>query len=655
MASTKYTSKLLEQFKANKIENDNDDQEGEYEQQSEISNEYWDDLDDPKVGLQLFLLLIILIQHAGNNLMSNIGKSLKKKITNIQQKVQTTGIGSNADLNVSQIGGTAGSLFSSPAKFGVNLESQIQAQLQQQINTLQEQVKKVKVERDNLDIILRKERIEKARMEQKIKKMENAHDIEKRNLKAKVKHKAKEKYNFRLNELQKKFKQEIQTLIEQFNDSRTQLIKRDFLIKKLLGIIALQEQQNIQFRSELCITEHPRWKIIPSFEIISIIDLSKLIHLIMEKYHGSTMISYCRPEQDEEKLEKVREQKTMAQSFTIPTQSYLGLLIQGAEGALLDKPSANLQSTFGQKSLNDDARVLNVKIDRLKKKIDQQDERFEKQNEEFQQLEEMFNDHLNKYETAVNTQTILEQKIRDLENNQSEKINSLIEGYKAREELILKEKDYLKDELFRYKNDTKKELDLKEVLVERQKHYIDLLRKELVFAKNIIKNPNLFQKAFEDMNFDQVEFYQNDLRPIDRMYKSKLQPHSSNRHQDMLDRNNSLNRSHQQNPSTNRIIQSAFNMPPINQANQRKVMTKRNMLGIYTAQGSPQNRQNERVIRNLKDFTTGIKILQESTLNEDIVGFQSQTSKGASPFTHHDISVFLSKQQLGEKSNQMND
>jgi len=44
--------------------------------------------------------------------------------------------------------------------------------------------------------------------------MENAHDIEKRNLKAKVKHKAKEKYNFRLNELQKKFKQEIQALIE---------------------------------------------------------------------------------------------------------------------------------------------------------------------------------------------------------------------------------------------------------------------------------------------------------------------------------------------------------------------------------------------------------------------------------------------------------
>lgn len=75
--------------------------------------------------------------------------------------------------------------------------------------------------------------------------MENAHDIEKRNLKTKVKNKAKEKYNFRLNELQRKFKLEIETLIKQFNDSRTNLIKRDFLIKKMLSMLALQEQQNV--------------------------------------------------------------------------------------------------------------------------------------------------------------------------------------------------------------------------------------------------------------------------------------------------------------------------------------------------------------------------------------------------------------------------
>jgi hypothetical protein len=39
--------------------------------------------------------------------------------------------------------------------------------------------------------------------------MENAHEIEKRNLKTKVKTKAKEKFELRLNELQKRFKLEI--------------------------------------------------------------------------------------------------------------------------------------------------------------------------------------------------------------------------------------------------------------------------------------------------------------------------------------------------------------------------------------------------------------------------------------------------------------
>ncbi len=70
-----------------------------------------------------------------------------------------------------------------------------------------------------------------------MKKMENAHEIEKRNIKTKVKTQAKEKYNFRLEELQKKFKKEIEGLINQYNESRGMQIKKDYLVKKLLAII----------------------------------------------------------------------------------------------------------------------------------------------------------------------------------------------------------------------------------------------------------------------------------------------------------------------------------------------------------------------------------------------------------------------------------
>ena len=69
------------------------------------------------------------------------------------------------------------------------------------------------------------------------------------------------------------------------------------------------------------------------------------------------------------------------------------------------------------------------------------------------------------------------------------------------------------DELEQYKNDTTKEMMLKDVLVDRLKNFTEMLKKELQFAKNIIKNPNLFQKAFQNMNFDKVEYYQLERKP----------------------------------------------------------------------------------------------------------------------------------------------
>ena len=100
-----------------------------------------------------------------------------------------------------------------------------------------EQLRRLRNEKDGAEMALRKERAEKGRLEQKIKKMENAHEVEKRNIKTRLKLKAKEKYEIRLNELQKKFKLEIKDLIEQAHDTRLQLIKKDFFIKKLLNIV----------------------------------------------------------------------------------------------------------------------------------------------------------------------------------------------------------------------------------------------------------------------------------------------------------------------------------------------------------------------------------------------------------------------------------
>lgn len=91
---------------------------------------------------------------------------------------------------------------------------------QQRMDEVTEQSKKLRIEKDYLESQLRKEKLERTKLELRIKKMESGHEVEKRNIKLKVKAQAKEKYNIRLEEMQKKFKLEIVSLISQFNESR---------------------------------------------------------------------------------------------------------------------------------------------------------------------------------------------------------------------------------------------------------------------------------------------------------------------------------------------------------------------------------------------------------------------------------------------------
>jgi ABC-type Na+ transport system ATPase subunit NatA len=71
-------------------------------------------------------------------------------------------------------------------------------------------------------------------------------------------------------------------------------------------------------------------------------------------------------------------------------------------------------------------------------------------------------------------------------------MKQLVFEYRLREEDLDYRLKFAEDEFKRYKETTLKELELKDVLVDRQNNYINILKKELVYAKNIIKNPNLY-------------------------------------------------------------------------------------------------------------------------------------------------------------------
>ena len=78
------------------------------------------------------------------------------------------------------------------------------------------------------------------------------------------------------------------------------------------------------------------------------------------------------------------------------------------------------------KSLNADSRVLLVKIDRLKKKIEEYEAKLDQQNDEFQMLQGLHEDHLNAYESAINNRLKLEEEIRQLKENQDERMGELM-------------------------------------------------------------------------------------------------------------------------------------------------------------------------------------------------------------------------------------
>ena len=81
----------------------------------------------------------------------------------------------------------------------------------------------------------------------------------------------------------------------------------------------------------MCIYDHPRWQLIPSFEIITIIDLSKLIKLIRGREKSPQEITSCDVEKDLKVLEQTFVQRDENNNFTNASVSPLGLLLQGAE------------------------------------------------------------------------------------------------------------------------------------------------------------------------------------------------------------------------------------------------------------------------------------------------------------------------------------
>lgn len=53
----------------------------------------------------------------------------------------------------------------------------------------------------------------------------------------------------------------------------------------------------------------------------------------------------------------------------------------------------------------------------------------------------------------------------------------------------------------------KGELDLKDQVEVRLKEYIDVIKNEVITAKRIMQNPRLREKAYKEINYEQIHYY----------------------------------------------------------------------------------------------------------------------------------------------------
>ena len=111
------------------------------------------------------------------------------------------------------------------------------------------------------------------------------------------------------------------------------------------------------------------------------------------------------------------------------------------------------------------------------------------------------------YKKAVIRIDHLSKKVADYENNQNEKMREFVKQFEIQEAKLVQERDGIKAKFLDYKKRLNHELKLKDVIIDRYIKYAEVLKVELAYAKNVIKNPATFQKVFEHMNFQKIELY----------------------------------------------------------------------------------------------------------------------------------------------------
>jgi len=122
-------------------------------------------------------------------------------------------------------------------------------------------------------------------------------------------------------------------------------------------------------------------------------------------------------------------------------------------------------------------------------------------------VKELYENLVDKWREGNDRIRHLEEENERMRIEHEQKLNSLIQN--SAEEVLRIRNKIVRDQTHfgNFRKDLLNELKIKDLLIERNKGYGEVLKKELVTAKNILKDPATLKKANRDMNFESFEIY----------------------------------------------------------------------------------------------------------------------------------------------------
>ncbi|CDW76163.1 UNKNOWN [Stylonychia lemnae] len=376
---------------------------------------------------------------------------------------------------------------------------------------------------------------EKLRAYKKIEMVKKGVIIEKKNIAVQMENKMRDFYRSIIEKFVDLVQKEVQLTFDQTTFLRQDLIQRDKILNKLSQIICAQEQYIEEVRNKIANRDYQGLEL---FVFVNTVQGGGIIpHSIVQNFKQQG-----EKNQREKFFSRFTPNQTLRPTSTIVSlEAESNLTPSVAEGhhkheATFSQSNiaSNKSSHQGLKFLGDDQRKISIvnsaentprekekemvkdkKMHVFKLKV--KDEVLLEENkylrDQFDQLKELTIQWFAEKATLLNKIAFLEHRIRQMSEDNSSKIVELeqqLSDFRKEYEETMR---IYEQEKKQYKFEMSKELGINEVLNQRQNEYIEILKKELVIAKNIIKRPRELLKFSRDQGFHRIEIYKYEKVP----------------------------------------------------------------------------------------------------------------------------------------------